>query len=78
MLKFEDITVVTMKITVFFDVTLCSLVDMYQHFEGDCCLRLHGSRVELQCLLNLMFTIVIFCSIFLCWLFDDAVIIKVL
>jgi hypothetical protein len=65
MLKFEDMTVVTVKITVFWVVTLCILVDMYQHFEGNCCLHLHGSRVELQCLLNLMFTIIILCASFM-------------
>jgi hypothetical protein len=34
--------VVTVKITVFWDVTLRSLVDMYHTFEGTCCLELQG------------------------------------
>jgi len=35
--KFEVLTAVTVKL-VCFDVLLCRLVDMYQHFRGMCCL----------------------------------------
>jgi hypothetical protein len=34
--------VVTVKITIFWDVTLSSLVDMYRTFGGTCCLEHQG------------------------------------
>ena len=42
LVKFEVLTAVTVKL-VFFDMLLCSLVDIYQHFRGICCLH---SRVR--------------------------------
>jgi hypothetical protein len=32
-----------MKITVFWNVTQCNLVDLYQGFEEICCLHIHGT-----------------------------------
>jgi hypothetical protein len=29
-----------MKITVFWDVAMCNVVDIYQHFRGTCCIHL--------------------------------------
>jgi hypothetical protein len=34
-----------MKITIFWDVTPCSLVDRYQSFGGTCCLSLQENTV---------------------------------
>jgi len=36
---------VTIKITVFYDIISCSLVDMYQHFGGICCVRLQSRTI---------------------------------
>jgi hypothetical protein len=38
----EVLTLVTVKITIFWDVTLYSLVDRYQCFEGTFCFHFHG------------------------------------
>jgi hypothetical protein len=39
---FEVLTVVSTKMDVFWVVPLCSLVEVYQHFRGPCCLHHHG------------------------------------
>jgi hypothetical protein len=36
------------ELTVFWDVTLCSLVDRYQCFKGICCLHLHSSTLKVE------------------------------
>jgi hypothetical protein len=41
---------VTVKITVFWDVTLYSLVEVYQHFRGKYCLHLQGQRAKAESL----------------------------
>jgi hypothetical protein len=38
------------KITVFWDVTLCSLVEKYQHSGGTCYIHLQGIRVRDECI----------------------------
>jgi hypothetical protein len=35
--RFQVLMVVSMKITVFWDVALCSLVEVYKHFRDACC-----------------------------------------
>jgi hypothetical protein len=40
--KMEVVTVVTMKIAVFWDVTPCNSIDGYQCSVGTCCLHLQG------------------------------------
>jgi hypothetical protein len=45
-LGFEIITEVTMKCTVFWDMTLCSLVDIYRRFGGPYCLCLQVRRLS--------------------------------
>jgi hypothetical protein len=42
---FGVLTAVTMKITVFWDVTPCSLVERYQCFGRTCCFHLKGGGV---------------------------------
>jgi hypothetical protein len=44
--EIEVLTAVTVKITVFSDVTPPSLVDIYQHFGEACCLRFQGRKEE--------------------------------
>jgi hypothetical protein len=34
----------TMKIAVFWDLTPCSLVDIYQYFGGTCCSHFQGEE----------------------------------
>lgn len=45
--QFEDLTVVVMKNSVFWDVTPCSLLKDNQHFGGTCHLHLHGRMISL-------------------------------
>jgi hypothetical protein len=40
----EVLTAVRIKITIFWDVTQCSLVNMYQYFKGICCLHFQGRK----------------------------------
>jgi len=50
---FEVLTAVTMKITVSWDVTSCSLNVRYQGFGENCCLSLQGQiKVKMCCRLN--------------------------
>jgi hypothetical protein len=42
--RFEVLTVVTMKITVFWDVTPCRLVDCYRRFGDSSALNLEAAR----------------------------------
>jgi hypothetical protein len=39
---FEVLTAVSMEIAVFWVVAPCSLVEVYQHFRGPCCLHHQG------------------------------------
>jgi hypothetical protein len=39
---FEVLTAVSMNIAVFWVVAPCSLVEVYQHFRGPCCLHHQG------------------------------------
>jgi hypothetical protein len=41
-LRFEVLTVVSMKMAVFWVVAPCGLVEVYQHFRGACCLHHQG------------------------------------
>jgi hypothetical protein len=45
----EGLTAVTVKITVFCDMTPCSLPDHYQRFGGTCCIHLLPCRMERSC-----------------------------
>jgi hypothetical protein len=38
-MRFQVLTAMSMKVTVFWDVAPCSLVEVYQHFRGACCLH---------------------------------------
>jgi hypothetical protein len=40
--RFQFITAASIKMTVFWDVAPCSLVDVYRRFTGDCCLHVQG------------------------------------
>jgi hypothetical protein len=42
MMGFEIVMAVTVKITVFWDVMLCCLIDLHQHFRGTCCLKMEA------------------------------------
>jgi hypothetical protein len=42
---FDDLTAVTMKGTIFWDVTPCSLVEVHRHFREKLYLQLQGWRV---------------------------------
>jgi hypothetical protein len=35
--RVEVLTAVAMKITIFWDLMACSLIDLYCHFKGICC-----------------------------------------
>jgi hypothetical protein len=37
--RFQVLTVVGLKMTVFWDIVLCSLVEVYRCFRGVCCLQ---------------------------------------
>jgi hypothetical protein len=41
--RFGVLTAVTIKITLFLDVTQCSLIYRYKCFGGTCCLHLQGT-----------------------------------
>jgi hypothetical protein len=41
---------VPMKITVFWDVMICNLVDSYQHSQGICCLLPYSSSLKMGAL----------------------------
>jgi hypothetical protein len=41
---FENLTAVSMKMAVFWDVAPCSVVEVYQRFRGPCCLHHHGDE----------------------------------
>jgi hypothetical protein len=41
---FEVLIPVTMKIFVFWNVVVCSVVDIYQYFGFTCCLHLQGRK----------------------------------
>jgi hypothetical protein len=60
--RFQVLTVASMKMTVFWNVALCSLVEVYRCFRGACCLhhqaycpstRLHGTTSQKIVILNL-------------------------
>jgi hypothetical protein len=38
-LRFQVLTVTSMKMTVFWDVAPCDLVEVYRRFKGACCLH---------------------------------------
>jgi hypothetical protein len=42
--RFQVLTAASMKMTVFWDVTLCSLVEVYRRFRGACCLNHQGDE----------------------------------
>jgi hypothetical protein len=42
-MRFQVLTVASMKMTVFWDVAPCSLVEVYQCFRGACCLTHRGA-----------------------------------
>jgi hypothetical protein len=51
---FKALTAVSTKMAVFWVVTLCSLVEVYQYFSGSCCLHRQGTwwwrqQVSLKC-----------------------------
>jgi hypothetical protein len=46
MLKFEILTAVTMKNTVFWDATPCNLIEVYRRFVGTYCLHLQGRGIS--------------------------------
>jgi hypothetical protein len=43
---FEVLTAVVMKSTIFWDLMLCTLLKVNQHFRGTCHLHLHGRRIS--------------------------------
>jgi hypothetical protein len=47
LVEFEVLTAVRMKMAVFWVVAPCSLVEVYQHFRGTCCL--HHQGITLKC-----------------------------
>jgi hypothetical protein len=46
--RFEVLTAVSTKMTVFWAAAPCSLVEVYQRFRGPCCLHHQGDRYNLQ------------------------------
>jgi hypothetical protein len=49
---FEVLMVASMKMTVFWVVVQCSLVEVYQHFRGTCCLHHQGINLMMEVLLK--------------------------
>jgi hypothetical protein len=45
--RFEDLMAVNMKMTVIWDVTICSPVDVWPSFRRMCCPYLQGIRIPL-------------------------------
>jgi len=43
--RFEVLIAVTVKVSIFWDVTPCNLACMYKNFRGTCCLHLLGRRI---------------------------------
>jgi hypothetical protein len=43
MVRFQVLTAASMKMTVFWVVAPCNLIDVYRHFRGACCLHHQGS-----------------------------------
>jgi short-subunit dehydrogenase len=62
-MKSEVLTMVTMNVTAFWDLTLCSLVG-YLRFAGTYCLHLQGSRVS-QASRNTTCSLILGCSFIL-------------
>jgi hypothetical protein len=50
--RFEVITTVTVKNAVFWDVTPCSLVEVYRYFGRIFCMHLYGRRISKQIMLH--------------------------
>jgi hypothetical protein len=46
-LGFEVLTVVSMKMAVFWVVAPCSLIEVYQRFRGPCCLHHQGEKTAI-------------------------------
>jgi hypothetical protein len=46
MVKFQVLTAAIMRMTVFWDVAQCSLVEVYRRFRGTCCLHHQGVIME--------------------------------
>jgi hypothetical protein len=44
--RYEVLTVITMKTSVFWDMTPCSLVDRHHNLRGNCCLNLQGGLLS--------------------------------
>jgi hypothetical protein len=44
-IRFQVITLVTRKITVFWNLTLCSLLELCKSFDGSLCLHIQGRRL---------------------------------
>jgi hypothetical protein len=44
MVTFQVLTAASMKMTVFWDVRLCCLVEAYRRFRGTCCLHHQGDE----------------------------------
>jgi hypothetical protein len=42
--RFQVLTAASMKMTVFWDIAPCSLVEVYRRFRGACCLHHQGDR----------------------------------
>jgi hypothetical protein len=54
-LRFSGLWLLRLDHTNFWDVTPCSLVELYERFGGTYCLRLQNRRVNSLCLLGLLF-----------------------
>lgn len=70
--RFYILVVVTVKITIFWDVTPCSLVEMQQCFQGTCCPKdgsgrfLHSITSQKRVIINNNFfpRYVVFCALY--------------